>query len=119
MQFRENIFYPLRKIIQKFRGASYGWYGDYINWHEAKKKCLGYDASSILDKIKIATSKVKSGEAKYERDSILFSDVEYSWPLLSALMWVSSMQKGRISTLDFGGSLGSSYFQNKKFLLVP
>jgi putative methyltransferase (TIGR04325 family) len=31
-------------------------------------------------------------------------------------MWVTAINKGKINVIDFGGSLGSSYFQNKKFL---
>ena len=92
------------------------WSGDYNNWQEAVKKCSGYEAENILQKVKNATLKVKSGEAVYERDSMLFDKVDYSWPLLSALLLASAKNKGRLEVLDYGGSLGSSYFQNKKYL---
>ena len=32
-------------------------------------------------------------------------------------MWAAARNHGRLSILDFGGSLGSSYFQNQKFLV--
>jgi len=51
-----------------------------------------------------------------ERDSVLFDKVEYSWPLLAALMWVAAQHDGALSVLDFGGSLGTTYFQNRAFL---
>jgi putative methyltransferase (TIGR04325 family) len=60
--------------------------------------------------------KVKEGKAIYERDSILFDKIEYSWPLLSGILLAATVDKGRLSVLDFGGSLGSTYFQNRKFL---
>ncbi|MEW5819373.1 MAG: methyltransferase, TIGR04325 family, partial [Cyanobacteriota bacterium] len=40
----------------------------------------------------------------------------YSWPLLACLMLVAAIKENSLSVLDFGGSLGSTYFQNRKFL---
>jgi putative methyltransferase (TIGR04325 family) len=31
-------------------------------------------------------------------------------------MWVAAQNKGILNVIDFGGSLGSTYYQNKKFL---
>ena len=98
------------------KAGRYGWSGDYKNWQEAKELTDTYDDSVILDKVKQALLKVRSGEAVYERDSVLFSEIHYSWPLLSALLWVMTLKKGNLKVADFGGSLGSSYFQNRKFL---
>jgi putative methyltransferase (TIGR04325 family) len=110
-QFVPPIFVKLTKSRSK-----YGWFGNYKTWEEASRKCSGYDDVGILEKVKNAVLKVKMGEAAYERDSVLFDKTEYSWPLLSSLMWVAAVNKGKLNVLDFGGSLGSSYFQNKKFL---
>ena len=96
--------------------TKYGWSGDYPNWQEASSKCDNYDAPVILEKVKAATLKVKSGEAVYERDSVLFPEIEYSWPLLTGLMWIGAETNGRLHVTDFGGALGSSYFQNRFFL---
>ncbi len=63
-----------------------------------------------------STLKVKRGEAVYERDSIIFDHIEYAWPLLAGLMWAAARNGGRLNVLDFGGALGSSYFQNRLFL---
>lgn len=60
--------------------------------------------------------KVKNGYAPCERDSILLDKVEYSYPVLVGLMWIAVMEDGVLNIIDFGGSLGSSYFQNKVFL---
>jgi putative methyltransferase (TIGR04325 family) len=104
-------------LLRKWRGQSrYGWFGDYATWSEARAASTGYDGGAIIDKVGAALLKVKNGEAVYERDSVLFDEVQYSWPLLSALLWVASLRKGRLRVVDFGGSLGSSYFQNRSFL---
>ena len=112
MSYLEDI----KIIFRKFISNKYGYHGDYENWNRAHQNCSGYSAENIVKKVKEATLKVKNGEAIYERDSVLFNSVEYSWPLLSALMWVAAKNKGKINVIDFGGSLGSSYFQNKQFL---
>jgi len=111
-----TLISSIKRVVRKIVPSRYGWSGDYLNWNDANNQCLGYDQSNIVERVKDATLKVKNGEAVYERDSVLFDRVEYSWPLLSALMWVAAINKGKINVIDFGGSLGSSYFQNKKFL---
>lgn len=90
--------------------------GPYASWEEAKRYSSGYENEQILDKVLASTLKVKHGEAAYERDSVLFDEIQYSWPVTAGLMWVAAKSGGRLSVLDFGGSLGSSYFQNRKFL---
>jgi putative methyltransferase (TIGR04325 family) len=90
--------------------------GNYRTWEEALHASTGYDSDLILNKVMAALLKVKNGVAAYERDSVLFDSVQYSWPLLAGLLWVASRNNNRLNLIDFGGSLGSSYFQNKKFL---
>jgi putative methyltransferase (TIGR04325 family) len=107
----------LIKSIRRFGLFNYGiyWRGNYTAWEDALVKSSGYDTGIILEKVKSALLKVKNGEAIYERDSVLFDDIEYSWPLLSGLLWVYA-QENRLNLIDFGGSLGSTYFQNRKFI---
>ena len=90
--------------------------GEYFTWDEAIKQCSGYESSFILDKVISSTNMVVSGKAVYERDSVLFDSIQYSWPVLAGLFLASSRSNGKLSVLDFGGALGSSYHQNKKFL---
>ena len=85
-------------------------------WSEASKNSTGYDSEVILKKVKEALLRVKNGEAVYERDSVLFDKIEYSWPLLANLLWVASQNDNNLKLIDFGGSLGSTYFQNLNYL---
>jgi putative methyltransferase (TIGR04325 family) len=94
----------------------YGWHGDFKTWQAAKEASTGYDSKNIINQLKESLLKVKNGEAIYERDSVLFDKIEYSWELLSALMWIAAQNKGDLHIIDFGGSLGSTYYQNKIFL---
>lgn len=96
--------------------TGHGYFGNYSNWQAAKRASSGYEAEHILEKVKEARLKISRGEAVYERDSVLFDHIEYSWPVLAGLLWIASKNENCINVVDFGGSLGSSYFQNRKFL---
>ncbi|MEK6558271.1 MAG: methyltransferase, TIGR04325 family [Candidatus Margulisiibacteriota bacterium] len=90
--------------------------GPYRSWHEAKVNSVGYDSEMILEKVKNAMMKVKSGEAAYERDGVVFEKAEYSFPVLVGFLRAALANGGRLSVLDFGGSLGTCYYQNRKLL---
>jgi len=114
--FIKSLLPPiLFNVLQKYRTQKYGWKGDYLTWQQAKNASTGYDTDKIIDAVKNALLKVKKGEAVYERDSVIFDEIQYSWPLLAGLMFVA-VKLGEVKVLDFGGSLGSTYYQNKKFL---
>ena len=91
-------------------------HGNYPDWSAALSQSDGYDANHILEKTKNALLKVKNGDAVSERDTVLFNEIHYTWPVLSTLMWVAAKNMGKLNVLDFGGSLGSTYYQNKAFL---
>jgi putative methyltransferase (TIGR04325 family) len=94
----------------------YGWKFNYTTWGEAKRKATGYDSSTIVEKVKEAIIKVNNGTAKYEKDSVLFYKDEFSYPVLTCLLWIASKNKNSLNMIDFGGSLGSTYYRNKRFL---
>ena len=96
--------------------GKYGFFGNYGSWREALQHSKGFDDPAILEKVKNAILKVKSGEAVYERDSVLFDKVQYSYPLLTYLLYIASANEQKLSILDFGGSLGSSYFQCRNLI---
>ena len=89
--------------------------GDYDSWEAALSRSGGYDALEIAERVAAATRKVISGQAAYERDSVLFDHVQYSWPTLAALLQVA-LERGSLRVVDVGGALGSSWRQNGKFL---
>lgn len=92
-------------------------FDDSVNtWDAASSNCTGYHAKDILTKVLASTLKVKQGDAIFERDSVLFYKIEYVWPVLSGLMWAAARNGGALNVLDFGGALGSSYFQHQNIL---
>jgi putative methyltransferase (TIGR04325 family) len=103
-------------LVRKIGSLFYGWHGNYSDWATANKKCAGYNSNLILEKVLAASLQVRDGKAAYERDSVTFDKIEYSFPLLTELMFIASKNDNKINILDFGGSLGSTYFQNRMFL---
>jgi putative methyltransferase (TIGR04325 family) len=89
--------------------------GQYTDWTQARRASAGYDSEVIVQQALRSALKVRSGEAPYERDGVLFEKIEHSFPLLAALLLAALTEK-RLSVLDFGGAFGSSYFQNRGFL---
>ena len=111
----KDLLPPVVVKLYKNRVFQYGLFGNYLSWDEAKKHATGYDSEIILEKVKNSLLKVKTGAAVHERDSVLFQKTEYSWPLLAGLLKASA-NGGELRVLDFGGSLGTTYFQNRIFL---
>lgn len=107
---------PLTGLADRLLGGGSTWAGDYPSWSAALAQCPGYDAAPILESVKAAALKVTRGEAAYERDSVLFDAIEYSWPLLAGLLWIAARNGGRLDLLDFGGGLGTTFQQNRYFL---
>ncbi|MCW5211923.1 methyltransferase, TIGR04325 family [Desulfobulbus sp. TB] len=92
-----------------------GFHGDYPSWKDALSSSSGYDVNSIIEQVREASRKVKRGEAVFERDSVCFQHEEFRWPALGCLFTVAAANKGVLRVMDFGGSLGSFYFQHRKF----
>ena len=97
-------------------GSVIQYVGPFTSWDEARRHAIGYDAPNIVAKVLAATQAVIDGKAAFERDSILFSHEEYNYPFLTSLFAVATKTGGRLRVVDFGGSLGSSYWQNRKLL---
>lgn len=90
--------------------------GDYSSWVEAQTRAGGYDQPGILAKTEEAMREIVAGRAVFERDSVLLSKPEYPWPLISCLLYAAQADGNQLSVLDFGGALGSTYYQSRPFL---
>ena len=93
-----------------------GWFGNYNDWTSAKNDSTGYNQNQILEKITNSMLKVRNNEAAFERDSVVFYSSDYNYQLLSMLFLVALKCNGTLNVLDFGGSLGTTYYQYRKYL---
>ena len=104
-------------LFYRFTRKAYNFKETNLSWDDAfLKTSKGYSAENILVKCKDSLLKVKNGEYPYERDSVLFTEKEIFYPLLSSLLYISLENNNHLNIIDFGGSLGSTYFQNKDIL---
>jgi len=116
--FAPPIIFKVYHVVRgtKTNKRTSGWFGKFGCWSEAEKLSSGYAASGIVEKVLQSTMRVINSDAVFERDSVAFSTMEYNWPTLSILAIAALKKNGKLNVLDFGGSLGSSYFQFKRCL---
>lgn len=112
----KRLVKPVRSRLQSALGTKpYGWFGHYKTWEEAAQQTGGYDENSILETVRKAVLKVKQGEARYERDGVILDSPFYTTSLISTL-YEAATRYPSLHVIDFGGSLGSSFFQLKPYL---
>lgn len=86
------------------------------SWEEAAAASSGYDAPLILEKARDALLKVKTGKAAGERDGVVFDRPQRAHAVIAALLSAAVLNRNRLTVLDIGGSLGTSYFQTRPYL---
>jgi putative methyltransferase (TIGR04325 family) len=107
----------LRRKLRIYSG--WKWFrGDYASWSEAREASGGYEDAEVLRHVMEATLVVQSGQAEFERDSVLFYEQNPDVPLITVLQNFCSTFDGSFRVLDFGGSLGSVYWRHRQFLPV-
>jgi putative methyltransferase (TIGR04325 family) len=111
-----NILPPIvsRPLAQRFLGVRYT--GEHRSWADASRASGSYDAPNILARVTESARLVRDGRAAYERDGVAFPVADYRWPLLACLLREAVKHGGRLRVLDFGGSLGSTFFQHRALL---
>lgn len=114
-QFLKQLLPPIGKRLLKY-DFRYGWHGNYNSWQEALKHATGYNASTILERVRTSALKVKRNEAVYERDAITYDQAPVYYPVLSALLFAAASANNKLTVLDCGGSLGTLYYQHRRFL---
>lgn len=110
----------LKKLYDKICAARalVKYEGVFDDWESALGKCTGYDANEIFEKVMASAIAVRDGKACYERDSVLFYETKYNYPLVLHICGIAKEYANQINIIDWGGSLGSAYFQNRKLLQV-
>ncbi len=90
--------------------------GEYASWAEARREARGYDDPAIFEKAVAAARAVREGRAAFERDTVLFAEPAIHGPLLAGLLRAAARQGGRLHVVDFGGALGSAWWQHRAWL---
>lgn len=100
-------------------GGRTGFFGDYATWQAAADDSTSMtipERDAASERNAALMRRVRDGEIAYMRDGVTFDRVELPFPLLSFLQRIALEDGGRLRLVDFGGSLGVSYFQTREFL---
>ena len=95
------------------------WYsGDFKSWKDADQECMGYDLANIPLRTLDSITKTINSNTSYERDGaiISYNNKECRPDGQDQLINYISKLGDDPKILDFGGSLGSTYFQIKNFI---
>ena len=115
MKFLKSLIPEIVKdYINIILGRNIKLRGKFALWEDALKISSGYNDPVILSKSKISIKKIMNKEAKFERDTVLFYNDDPDIQLIAIIKKL--YQNKNIKICDFGGSFGSSYFQNISFL---
>jgi putative methyltransferase (TIGR04325 family) len=106
----------LRDLLNYLGGYAIYYRGEFTDWATARTNAGGYDEESLLERLATAAQAVKDGTAAWEQDGVTWDHIPYDLPLFAALSRIALAQGGRLAVVDFGGALGSSYFQSRGFL---
>lgn len=106
----------LRDWFNYLIGYAIRYRGEFPDWNAALNAAGGYDDEHLIERLANAARAVKEGSAAWDQDGVSSDDVPPNLPLFAALSRVALATRGELSVLDFGGALGSSYFQCKHFL---
>jgi putative methyltransferase (TIGR04325 family) len=90
--------------------------GPFSSWEAAVSRSDGWDSPEITDQTLNAALKVRDGLLEFEQDGVARKKIIYSETILAFLLLVLSRHKDILNIIDFGGGLGSNYFQNRKIL---
>lgn len=99
-------------FINNRRGTR--WQGEFKNWNDALGKSSGYNSDNVFEAVLKSALLAKSDHEGFERDGVFFKEKKYSLPISMGILL--SLQNRAVNVLDFGGSLGSSYFQHRSLL---
>jgi len=92
--------------------------GNYSSWEEARQAATGYNAPAIVAKTREAALKVKHGQNRWEQDGMVSDSDAMPSALLAALARIAAAnRRPELHVLDFGGSLGSTYFRCRPFFV--
>jgi putative methyltransferase (TIGR04325 family) len=85
--------------------------GPFASWEIAARRATGWHDPRLDELALAAALQVKEGAAAFERDSRTYDRIFYS-PIIVAALLLALARYRRLNVIDFGGSLGSAYFQH-------
>lgn len=113
----QSIFSKARQLAKNALRPPVRMPGPYGSWAEARALSNGYAEPAILQRMIAAAEKVAESDGQVqERDGVLFDRSITPYPIVAHLLAAALRNRGRLSVVDFGGALGSTYWQCRELL---
>ena len=106
----------LWRVIRQWGGGSMSFRRSPGSWRKGLAISSGYSQEEILTRVVLATRAVVSGQAIYERDSVLFHEPALPFQILAPLLRAAALNHGVLNVVDIGGALGSTFRQCRAYL---
>ena len=106
-------------VLRRAWRHRFGWKwfdGDFATWAAARAAARGYDDAAVLARAVEAARAVRDGAAAWERDGTVFAKPAVHAPLLAVLRAIGAERGGRLAVVDFGGAMGSTWWQHRAAL---
>lgn len=110
LSIKRSILNKIKSIYYNFKYSSVKFVGPFKSWKEANINSSGYHNEDYFNKVLTNILFSKDIDHIYERDSELVYDKKYP---LRIINFINHNFKNKLKVIDFGGSLGSFFFQNK------
>lgn len=89
--------------------------GPFSSWQDAVTHSNGWDDPKITKKTLESALRVRDGHSEFEQDGVVRPNIIYSpTGLAFILLMVGRQQEGPIRVIDFGGGLGTHFYQHRK-----
>lgn len=109
---------PPGLLALRRRWLGWQWFrGDYPDWDAALRVSCGYDDAKVFAAVLASARAVRDARGLVERDGVLVSGgSEPNLPLMACLLRQAAANAGRLRVLDYGGALGSLWWQHESWL---
>ncbi|MCG3203023.1 MAG: hypothetical protein NFCOHLIN_02926 [Gammaproteobacteria bacterium] len=101
----------MRDLFNRWTGNAIRYRGVYPDWESAVRAAGGYADEALFTCLEAAALSVNRGEAAWEQDGVVYDRVLDHSQMLLCIARVALSRGGRLSVLDYGGALGSTYRQ--------
>lgn len=90
--------------------------GPFDCWGSAAAASATWEDAEIIDRLLRAALRQRDGEVVFQRDGVELDHILYSDATLAFLTAALARVPGQLRVVDIGGSLATSYFQNRHLL---
>lgn len=108
---------PVRLVSWWRQCFGWRWFrGNFGDWAEARAAARGYDDGAVLERVIAAARAARKGQGAWDRDGVVFAQPTVHRPLLRALEQAAAENDSCLCLVDFGGALGSTWWQHRSAL---